>query len=345
MTIAQYSKEVFFRDLMLPTGFTAEVLLHQLVTQHGYGTEAHLLGDALWEPLNHTSHYVLGNRTGLDLTSIATAVDKFRLTLVHILRRLPNPSHPDGKTFRVFRPEQIREMLKNVTEALNTAIGYGELSRDKWLALHTSEVVPFLMRNAPGKWRTFARNLVDKEAVEGLFHQPHIKASVNAVGCRAGTELARSLWVDCFSNLTEPTADNLETVVVPTPSGAIPPGVNVEILPTRFFKVSTLFDPRRHLPADPMGEEASTLPQPLAEAAAPKNIEFECSYETLSATITKVVNALLDWERELPELVTKVQGFYDTRTQEALMARLKSSFSEAEIAVLKKQMLVGEPVA
>jgi hypothetical protein len=340
--ISMHSKEVFFRDVMLPAGFTAEVLLHQLVTQHGYSPEAHLLGDAIWDPLNHTSHYVLGKQTGLDLTSVGTAVVKFRETLVHILRRLPNPSRPDGKTFRIFRPEQIREMLKDVTLAINTAIGYGELPRDKWLALHASEAVPFLMRNSPGKWRTFARNLAGKEAVEGVFLQPHIKASASALGCRAGAELARSLWLACFSHLTEPVTADVE---VPAPGGAIPPGVNVEILPSRFFKVSAVFDPRRHLPADPMGEEASVFPKSIADAVAPRNIEFECSYETLAATINKVVNSLLDCERELPELVTKVQSFYDTRTQEALMARLKSNFSNAEIALLKKQMLIGEPVA
>jgi hypothetical protein len=325
MSLNIISKESFFLDVLVPTGVVAELFLQKMASKT-LKRDADTIGTLVWDPLNLVSHYVLSNQvTSQTLLPLRRAVTHFRTILVNLLTgKQPSTTRKFG---RYLNSVDIQAQLGESINCIKSLIGLdGNVKKEAWVQAHANPQVPTALANL-SKWRTFARHLDPGKMMNDLGVRELYKEA-EQLSNKDGKDAARKLWQECFAG----PASGVENR---SAQGTVPDGIEVEVLPSRFLKVTARFEPGTHLG---IKGDVSHLPKDLITQLLVQHMHKECGYTELVSTIEEGVVWQADQMKTLPKLKVAYEAALEQIKSEDLVKKLKSSFSPEEIALLQKHL-------
>lgn len=323
MSLNITSKESFFLDVLVPTGVITELFMNKMATK---SLDSGTTGTLVWEPLNLVSHYVLSSQVSSQtLLPLRRAVIHFRTILVNLLTdKQPNLT---PRARRYLNSVDIEKQLGETISCIKTLIGLGgAVKKEAWVAAHANPQVPPALANL-SKWRTFARHLDPGKMMNDLGLRELYKEA-EQLSSKDGKDAARKLWQECFAG----PASGVENR---SAQGTVPDGIEVEVLPSRFLKVTARFEPGTHLG---IKGDVSHLPKDLITQLLVQHMHKECGYAELVSAVEEAVA----WQADQMKTLPKIKAVYDAALEqikgEALVKKLNSSFSPEEIALLQKHL-------
>lgn len=328
MSLNITSKESFFLDVLVPTGVVAELFMNRMASK-SVKRDGDAIGMMVWQPLNLVSHYVLSAKaTSQTLLPLRRAVIHFRTILVNILSD-KQPATASKSRRRILNSVDVLEQLGDSILCIRSLLGLEEgKTTEIWVQSHANPQVPSALSNL-SKWRTFARHIDPGKMVTDLGLRELYKEA-EQLSNKDGKDAARKLWQECFTG----PASGVENR---SAEGAVPEGIDIEVLPSRFIQVTARFEPGTHLG---IKGDVSHLPKELINQLLVQRIRKECGYAELVSTIEEVVMWQKDQLKTLPQLKAALEAALEQIKAQDLLKKLNSSFSPDEIALLQKHRAV-----
>lgn len=327
MSLNISSKESFFLDVLVPTGVVAELFMNKMAAK-SLKRDGDAIGMLVWEPLNLVSHYVLSAQaTSQTLLPLRRAVIHFRTILVNILSG-KQPATAQKSRRRFLNSVDVQEQLGDSILCIRSLLGLVGTTNELWVKAHANPQVPSALSNL-SKWRTFARHIDPGKMVTDLGLRELYKEAEH-LSNKDGKDAARKLWQECFTGPASGVQNR-------SAEGAVPEGIDIEVLPSRFIQVTARFEPGTHLG---IKGDVSHLPKELINQLLVQRIRKECGYAELVSTIEEVVMWQKDQLKTLPQLKAAHEAALEQIKTQDLLKKLNSSFSPDEIALLQKHRAV-----
>ena len=323
------SKEVFFREVLVPTTTLAEVLLkvipapsQALLLRSGKSLDSLMLS-----PLSRVAHYVLNAHERTDLRVLQNAVLEIRQYLGNFLKALSGDPEITGNLGRFFPIQpmdaQLTVFAKKIHSLLIEAPSTDAAATDQYPNGPSREALGESMELL----RLFAQNL-EPETVFKKLNLPQYLEAAKSLSTESGYREAHQLWLDCF-----PAARKENTTFGGAP---MPANVAVVMLPSGFLEVTAILDPKRSLKwAD---TSLTSLPESLTKKLAVRRKVLHCSYRLLAETVDACEAWLKTQHADIPGLQAEYDACVELKATDRLMDKLKSQFSAEEIAMLERQM-------
>lgn len=337
MTTESVSREDFFRDILVPTGTIAEVLSHLLTESFCPSDELEKLRSGLWVPLDMVALHVPCTPDTAHFPRLRKAVLRYRDQLVEALREFPWRTLPlQLRSQAIYKPAQ----------ALYLLMGAARPDTD-WTANIAQPT--FLKKSLPVElqidetaWRTFSRHLEGGKILHelGLSTFTRLAAKLSTV---AGQEKAQTLWDKCFPPANPTPEATVATGATAFPGPAIPQNVAVVQLPSGFFEVTAVIDPKRSLTTS--AEGLANMPASLASQLGVQRKVVHCAYTRLADAVLEC-NSWLDTHRsQTADLQAQYDQFIEGQEAATVMDKFTAQFSPEEIAVIRRQMARQESLA
>jgi hypothetical protein len=312
------SKQEFFRDALIPTATLVNVLLSVLdIIPQSQSPES--LRARVDLALNFVAKVVLDAPADADLSATKTAVLELRSVLTKALKSL----NPKTGHYAIFELIQLPAQLEDKLNQIYARLGVSAQGAAASLRSNPSRN-PFLERF--DSWR-----ILTKMAPEKVFSELNLsflEEIVAALTSPAERQKAQKLWSELFAATPKNKGSLLD-------GGPVPTNIGVVQLHSGYLEVTAIIGPKNLV--TPTEDGWVNIPNELAQKLETRRKVLKCSYARLPDAVAECEQWLASVRAEASSLQAEYNAAVQAQKSTQLMDKLKSQFSDDEIATLKQQ--------
>lgn len=363
------NKETLFRELLVPAGLLAEILIAAVPARNSFKGERpsrERFAYDLFHTLNLASCYAI-NPENQELGLLHAALTGFIDTLAAGLRQKSRTVTAIAKANHaanfagLLTEAQLSTLANSLQEhlaAIQMAIEYDPGKAQAWREAQIRISTPLTRNGRINRWRTLVRNSEWARCM-GIVGFAPAHTGVNPFSSRVGIEKAPELWRDTFSHIarhaySEPAAPVKASAVsvepapeIAVPANAVaasasetfrlPAGVTVNSTADGRLCVQGSFDPTDFLTSKQLLEikkGPGTASEELRSVLAVRKFEQLCEFPALAETLETV----RQWRGTQDASRAAVQHAFGqwriTELRKGVQAKLKTHFNIEERRIL-----------
>lgn len=373
------NKETLFRELLVPAGLLAEILIATVPMRNSLKgerpTRAQFAYD-LFHTLNLASCYIV-NPENQDLGLLHSALTGFIETLSAGFLQKSHKSNT-GTTIAkanhaanfagLLTEAQLEKLSKELVEhlaAIQMAVEYDPGKAQAWREAQTRIATPLTRNGRINRWRTLVRNS-DWARCMGILGFAPAHTGVNPFSSRVGIEKAPDLWREAFSHIVRQAVSAPATpvkaagagasaaVIASAPSGTfrLPVGVTVNSTADGRLTVQGSFDPADFLTSKQLQEMKrgpGTASQELRAVLAVRKFEQLCEFPALAETLETVRQWRVTQDASRADVQHAFGQWRMAELRKGVQAKLKANFNTEErrilLSVLTEEQLPTAPAS
>jgi hypothetical protein len=314
------SKQEFFRSALIPTATLVNVLLSVLdIIPQSQSPES--LRARVDMALNFVAQVVLDAPADTDLSSTKAAVLELRAVLTKALKSL----NPKNGHYAIFELIQVPAQLEDKVNQIYTRLGVSAQGAAASLRSHKPRS-PLLERY--DSWR-----ILTKMAPEKVFSEMNLsflEEVVAALTSPTERQKAQKLWSELFAVTPEKSGSGSMLA-----GGPVPTNIGIVQLPSGYLEVTAVISPKNLV--TPTDDGWVNIPNELAKKLETRRKVLKCSFKRLPEAVAECEQWLASVRAEANSLQAEYNAAMQAQKSSQLMQKLKSQFSDDEIAELQQE--------